>query len=227
MSPVLKALQTVKSKSVFRVGLQVGCPSLQSRFSVESGLQTTKRRIPARRACHRLSPLRHRSLWGRKVRKKKACETSSASMGLQILVDPASSHMLVSKPFLKRSGSIPPGSAPDRPKSHLHRSRKSDLDRHRSRISNCLVRPWCGPGAGLVRAWQSCVGHRIAASILRWQQHCFSHSCATHRIAPVHYQQLGLGAVLARAQPCDGAGPAVELPGFRHVVDAHKEGQAA
>ena len=27
-----------------------------------------KRRIPARRACHRLSPLRHRSLWGRKVR---------------------------------------------------------------------------------------------------------------------------------------------------------------
>ena len=43
----------------------------------------------------------------------------------------------------------------------------------------------------------------------------------------MHYQQLGLGAVLARAQPCDGAGPAVELPGFRHVVDAHKEGQAA
>ena len=38
------------------------------------------------------------------MRKKKACETSSAaSMGLQILVDPASSHMLVSKPFLKRS----------------------------------------------------------------------------------------------------------------------------
>ena len=28
-----------------------------------------KRRIPARRACHRLSPLCHRSLWGRKVRK--------------------------------------------------------------------------------------------------------------------------------------------------------------
>ena len=40
------------------------------------------------------------------------------------------------------------------------------------------------------------------------------------RIAPVHYQQLGLGVVLARAQPCDGAGPAVELPGLRHVVYA-------
>ena len=50
MSPLLrlrflvqKALQTVESEeSVFRVGLQVGCPSLQiRRFSVESGLQTT------------------------------------------------------------------------------------------------------------------------------------------------------------------------------------------
>ena len=95
---------------LFCVGLRVGCPSLQiRRFSVESGLQTTtaqfsafgpeKRRIPARRACHRLSPLRRRSLWGRKVRKT----SSAVSMGLQILVDPASSHMLVSKPFLKRS----------------------------------------------------------------------------------------------------------------------------
>ena len=43
----------------------------------------------------------------------------------------------------------------------------------------------------------------------------------------MHYQQLGLGAVLARAQPCDGAGPAVELPGLRHVVYAQDEGQAA
>ena len=60
-----KALKEVESEeSVFRVGLQVGCPSLQIRtFGPE------KRRTPARRACHRLSPLRHRSLWGRKVRK--------------------------------------------------------------------------------------------------------------------------------------------------------------
>ena len=40
---VQKALKTVESEeSVFCVGLQVGCPSLQiRRFSVESGLQTT------------------------------------------------------------------------------------------------------------------------------------------------------------------------------------------
>ena len=43
----------------------------------------------------------------------------------------------------------------------------------------------------------------------------------------MRYQQLWLGAVLARAQPCDGACPAVELPGFRHVVYAYEEGQAA
>ena len=45
-----------------------------------------------------------------------------------------------------------------------------------------------------------------------WQQDCFNHSCADSRIAPVHYKQLGLGTVLARAQACDGVGPAVELP---------------
>ena len=43
----------------------------------------------------------------------------------------------------------------------------------------------------------------------------------------MQHQQLWLGAVLARAQPCDGAGPAVELPGLRHVVDAHQERQTA
>ena len=75
---------------------------------------------------------------------QEACETSSASMGLQILVDPASSHMLVSKPK-KVSGSIPPGSASDHP------SRKS-------LPGAGLVRAWCGPGAGL--------------AILRWAQDC-------------------------------------------------------
>ena len=29
----------------------------------------------------------------------------------------------------------------------------------------------------------------------------------------MHYKQLGLGTVLARAQACDGVGPAVEPPG--------------
>ena len=43
----------------------------------------------------------------------------------------------------------------------------------------------------------------------------------------MHYEQLGLGTVLARAQACDGVGPAVELPGLGHVVDADDEGQAA
>ena len=62
----------------------------------------------------------------------------------------------------------------------------------------------------------------LLLSILLRQQDCFNHSW----IAPVHYKQLGLGTVLARAQACDGVGPAVELPGLRHVVDADDEGQA-
>ena len=36
---------------------------------------------------------------------------------------------------------------------------------------------------------------------------------ATGLPPPVHYQQLGLGTVLARAQARDGVGPAVELRG--------------
>ena len=52
-------------------------------------------------------------------------------------------------------------------------------------------------------------------------------SCAGNRIAPMQHEQLGLGTVLARPQARDGVGPAVELPGLRHVVDAHDEGQAA
>ena len=67
----------------------------------------------------------------------------------------------------------------------------------------------------------------LPPSILRWQQDCPRQSCAGNRIAPVQHQQLGLGTVLARAQACDGVGPAVELSGLRHVVDAHDEGQAA
>ena len=43
----------------------------------------------------------------------------------------------------------------------------------------------------------------------------------------MHHEQLGLGTVLPRAQACDGVGPAVELPGLGHVVDADDEGQAA
>ena len=75
-----------------------------------------------------------------------------------------------------------------------------------------FTRPSVNPG----------VGTGMLHSILLWQQDCFNHSCADSRIAPVHYKQLGLGTVLARAQACDG----VELPGLRHVVDADDEGQA-
>ena len=188
---VQKALKTVESEeSVFCVGLQVGCPSLQiRRFSVESGLQTTtllsfplseKRRIPARRACHRLSPLRRRSLWGRKVRqKKKACETSSAaSMGLQILVDPASSHMLVSKPFLKRSRArFLPG-----PPLITLRVISTEVGNPTSLHTEV---GFLAQASGL-----SCVGHRIAASILRWQQDCPSlrhtQDCPDLPQQPVH-----------------------------------------
>ena len=75
-----------------------------------------------------------------------------------------------------------------------------------------LTRPAVNPG----------LGTGLLLSILLWQQDCFNHSGAGNRIAPV---QLGLGTVLARAQACDGVGPAVELPGLRHVV-ADDEGQA-
>ena len=44
-----------------------------------------------------------------------------------------------------------------------------------------------GPGAGLARAWRG-PGAALVAGLAR---------AATHRIAPVHYQQLWLGAVLA------------------------------
>ena len=79
-----------------------------------------------------------------------------------------------------------------------------------------FTRPAVNPG----------VSTGLLLSILHWAQDCSTHSCADNRIAPVHYEQLGLGTVLARAQACDGVGPAVELPGLRHVVDAQDEGQA-
>ena len=65
MSPLLpapflvqKALKTFESEeSVFRVGLQVGCPSLQiRRFSVESGLQTSVFRFRAGKAANSSPP---------------------------------------------------------------------------------------------------------------------------------------------------------------------------
>ena len=106
-------------------------------------------------------------------------------------------------------------------------------------------KPWRGPGAGLVRAWCGPgAGHchrgadaevsvnvnpvasgGLLHSILLSAQDCSTQSCREHRIALMQHQQLGLGAVLARAQPCDGAGPAVEFPG-RHRCSAGEPGRA-
>ena len=71
------------------------------------------------------------------------------------------------------------------------------------------------------------VGTGLPHSILAWAQDCHTQSWRGNRNAPVHHEQLGLGTVLPRAQACDGVGPAVELPGLGHVVDADDEGQAA
>ena len=60
---------------------------------------------------------------------------------------------------------------------------KSDWGLVRAWRVQCLVRACCGPGAGLARAWQSWVGHRIVASILLWAQDCFTQSCRHSRIA--------------------------------------------
>ena len=65
---------------------------------------------------------------------------------------------------------------------------------HRSQIG-----AWCGPGA----AFQS---------ILLSAQDCFTQSCCQRRIAPVHYQQLGLGAVLALSQPREGERGRISRP---------------
>ena len=97
-------------------------------------------------------------------------------------------------------------------------------------------RAWRGPGAGLVRT--TAAGHRRRfLSILCPIQDCpplnpalstgLLHPCGGRRIALMQHKQLRLGTILTRAQPCDGAGPAVELPGLWHVVDAQDKGQAA
>ena len=73
-----------------------------------------------------------------------------------------------------------------------------------------LVRAWCGPGNPVVGA-----GLELQSSA----QDCFTQSCRHSRIALMQHQQLRLGAVLARAQPCDGAGPAVEASGTTRLQE--------
>ena len=60
-----------------------------------------------------------------------------------------------------------------------------------------LVRAWCGPGAGLVRAWCGLVLVNPVVPVNPVVgQDCPSQSCRHGRIALMHHQQLGLGAVL-------------------------------
>ena len=136
-----------------------------------------------------MSPLRHRSLWGRKVRDGKA--------------RPA--------PRLRSER----GRLRSKSRTFLHEV---------GNPTSLQAEVGLGPGAGLVGAW---CGPGAALAILCWAQDCCLNPAAatgllTHRIALMQHQQLWLGAVLARAQPCDGVGPAVELPGLRHVIDAHR-----
>ena len=65
---VQKALKTVESEESVWFSVESGLPD--NHFAQFSAFGPEKRRIPARRACHRLSSLCHRSLWGRKVRKR-------------------------------------------------------------------------------------------------------------------------------------------------------------
>ena len=114
----------------------------------------------------------------------------------------------------------------------------SDLAPHRSRISGPsfqlpgagLARAWCGPGACLAWAWR---GPGAALAILCWAQDCsFNPAAGAGLLHPFLRSQQDCPVALPAARlelflPDDGAGPAVELPGFRHVVYAQDEGQAA
>ena len=85
----------------FRVRRQVWCPSLLIRsFSAENRLQTLtllwipfsawkSRQIPSRRACHRSSPLRHRSLLGPKSAQNRPSSRTSFFAGFSVARQPA------------------------------------------------------------------------------------------------------------------------------------------
>ena len=91
-----------------------------------------------------------------------------------------------------------------------------------------LARAWCGPGAGLARAWcgpgnpglgaelqlQSCCGRRIASL----------NPVATAGLPRRTTSSSGLEPFLPE-HSLVMAGPAVELPGLRHVVYAQDKGQ--
>ena len=85
--------------------------------------------------------------------------------------------------------------------------------------------PGCGPGAGLVRAWRGPGAGLVLGTGLQLQ------SCCGRRIAPP------IPALTAGLPRCTTSSSGLELflpehslamePGFRHVVYAQNEGQAA
>ena len=70
---------------------------------------------------------------------------------MENLVDPASSHMLVSKPSKKVSGSIPPGSAPDHTKSQILSTKVGNPTSLHTEVG-FLVRRAAGPGSHALRS---------------------------------------------------------------------------
>ena len=59
-----------------------------------------------------------------------------------------------------------------------------------------LTRPAVNPAVATGLLHPILLWQQDSPSILLWQQDCFNQSCAGNRIAPAHYEQLGLGTVL-------------------------------
>ena len=128
-----------------------------------------------------MSPLRHRSLWGRKVRKRLG----------------------------KAKSEIRPRSRPnsDWGLARAWRGPGAGVARAWCGPSAGLVRAWCGPGAGLARAW---CGPGAGLAILLWAQDCFTQSCCGRRIASLN-PVVGAGllhSILSPQQDCPDAAPA-------------------
>ena len=193
-----------------------------ARFPPKTGSrrQFSKRRIPARRACHRLSP-----------------PMSPVSNTSARRAAPSGSGFWCKK-RLKRSSPKSPFFVsdckwmPEPPNSQVFRKRAPDVSFPLSARKSGEFQP----------AEHVTACHRFVTACHRFVTALFgAEKCAKGLEKRNQLRGFGptslwrgpgaglvrLGAVLARAQPCDGAGPAVELPGLRHVVDAHQEGQTA
>ena len=104
---VQKALKTVESEeSVFPCRTASGMPeppnslvfggkrAPDDHFAQFSAFGPEKRRIPARRACHRLSPLRHRFVTGPKSAQKRPSSREDSVLGkFESIMEPGDSSM--------------------------------------------------------------------------------------------------------------------------------------